>query len=82
MKLNIKSKIKDTQIPFESHCYKVLSKSSVKSSSLFDHLNYRFTKMVVCCLMDHDYVKENQTYNANLTFPDTIDTRKCNRNKC
>ena len=37
MKLNIKSKIKDTQIPFESHCYKVLSKSSVKSSSLFDH---------------------------------------------
>ena len=71
MKLNIKSKIKDTQIPFESHCYKVLSKLSVKSSSLFDHLNYRFTKMAVCRLMDHDYVKENQTFNANLTFPDT-----------
>ena len=44
MKLNIKSKIKDTQIPFESHCYKVLSKSSVKSSSLFDHLNYTSQK--------------------------------------
>ena len=72
MKLNIKSKMKDfSQISFESHCYKVLSKSSVKSSSLFDHLNYSFTKMAVCCLMDHDYVKENQTYNANLTFPDT-----------
>ena len=83
MKLNIKSKIKDTQIPFESHCYKVLSKSSVKSSSLFDHLNYRFTKMAVCCLMDHDYVKENQTYNANLTFPDTkkLTTIKYNINR-
>ena len=83
MKLNIKSKMKDTQICFESHCYKVLSKSSVKSSSLFDHLNYSFTKMAVCCLMDHDYVKENQTYNANHTFPDTkkLTTIKYNINR-
>ena len=81
MKLNVKSKIKDTQIPFESHCYKVLSKPSVKSLSLFDHLNYHFTKMAICCLMD--YVKENQTYIANLTFPVTkkLTTIKYNINR-
>ena len=72
MKSNIQSKIKDTTIPFESHCYKLLSKSGVKSSSLFDHLNYRFTKMAACCLMNHYYVKENRTCNAILTSHDPI----------
>ena len=72
MKENIKRKMAALNTPpVERHCYKVMTESEVmKSTSLFYHLNYRYTMQTAKCLQDHDFCKENITYDNNIITPD------------
>ena len=56
---------------FENHCFNVLGKydAGIKSS-LMSHLEYKFSKLTANSLADHDYCKENESFNSDIiTIP-------------
>ena len=72
MKTEIKEQIKKIKIPFETHCYQVLSKSTCgRNTSLMGHLQYRYTLRAANCLADHNYCKQNCTYNLDIITPES-----------
>jgi len=54
------SKIEDTFKPFEHHVYTVLKNSTIgPTTSLFQHLQYRYSLRSTQASGDHDYCKES-----------------------
>jgi len=54
------SKIEDTFKPFEHHVYTVLKNSTIApTTSLFEHLEYRYSLRSTQASGDHDYCKES-----------------------
>ena len=53
-------KIEDTFKPFEHHVYTVLKNSTIgPTTSLFQHLEYRYSLRRTQALVDHDYCEES-----------------------
>ena len=54
------SKIEDTFKPFEHHVYTVLKNSTIgPTTSLFQHLEYRYSLRRAQASVDHDYCEES-----------------------
>ena len=72
MKQVMQEKLRKMDMPYEKHCYNVLTKSNTgKKTSLMDHLQYRYTLMSAHCLADHDYCT-NLTFNKCIIEPDML----------
>ena len=68
MKAEVSKKLANIPLnkTFENHCFNVLGKYDAgKKSSLMSHLEYKFSQLTATSLADHDYCKDNQSFDSD-----------------